>query len=69
METHGWAIKWVKPEPHISRHTQNGGEGKVEKSDFQIAAERLEINENVNRSHLRTHWLAVGCEVIPQTFI
>ena len=32
--------------------------GGVEKTPFQIAANQLEVVKNVNRTHLRTHWLA-----------
>ena len=32
---------------------------RVEKSPIQISSNRLEVDENVNRSHFRTHWLAV----------
>ena len=31
----------------------------VEKSHYQIPANQLEIDKNVNRAHLRTHWLVV----------
>ena len=31
----------------------------VEKYPFKISANRLKIDENVNRAHLKTHWLAV----------
>ena len=31
----------------------------VEKSPFQISANRLEIDESVKRAHLRKHWIDV----------
>ena len=34
----------------------------VEKSPFQISTNRLEVDENVNRTPFKIHWLVVkGC--------
>ena len=36
------------------------GEGRgVKKSTFRISAYRLEVDQNGNRAHFRTHWLSV----------
>ena len=43
------------PKPH-GPLTQKPG---VEKSPFQISANRLKVDENVNRAHFRIHWLVV----------
>ena len=32
----------------------------IEKGPFQVAANRLEINENVNRAQFQTLWLTVN---------
>ena len=53
--THGEDIEWAYPRPHVSPNHQTGGQ----MSAFQIAAKRLEIDENVNRARLTRHLLAM----------
>ena len=55
LDIHGWAIEWAYPGPQLLVIPKQ----EVEKSLFHITAKRLEINENVNRADLRTHWLVV----------
>ena len=50
--TRGQAIEWAYPD----LLTPKPG---VKNFHFQIAAKRLEIDDNVKRAHLITHWLAV----------
>ena len=47
----------LPPDPNVTFNPPNRG---VAKYPFEIAAKRLEIDENVKRAHLRTHWLAVN---------
>ena len=63
--TNGWAIELAVcsdmlpiTDPYVPLNIPN--QVGVEASPFQIAVRRLEIDENVNRTHLRTHWLAVN---------
>ena len=51
LGAHGRAIEWVYPRPHMSPFASNN-QG-VEKLPVQISAKWLEINGNVDRSHLR----------------
>ena len=46
------------PDPHAPYLSKPA----VEKSPFQISANRLEVDENVNRAHFSTHF--AGCEVM-----
>ena len=55
--TNGWAIKWAYPRHTMSFLTLKLG---VEKSLFQIAPKRLEIDENVNRARWIRHFLALS---------
>ena len=43
------------PIPHVPITTKPG----VEKSQFHISANQLEVDENVSRTHFRIHWLIV----------
>ena len=45
--------------PSRPPHPPNPSKPGVEKSPFQITANQLEIDEIVNRAHLRTQFLAV----------
>ena len=54
--THGQAVEWTYPHPRVTFYPQTG---EVEKPPFQISANRLELDENVNRTHFKTHWLVV----------
>ena len=40
-------------------HVSLSPKPKVEKFPIHVAAKRLEIDENVNRTYLRVHWVAV----------
>ena len=44
------------PDPHRPHNCPNR---RVEKSIFQISASWLQVDENVNRSHFRIHWLVM----------
>ena len=46
--TRGRVIEWTYPRPHVSPKPKQG----VEKTPFQIATQRLEIDENANRPGL-----------------
>ena len=49
---------WPIQDPPRPSNPQN--RGGVEKCPFEIAAKRLEINENVNRPRLIRHFLALN---------
>ena len=57
--THGWAVEWAYPQP--PRHPPKPGGRKV---PFTISANLIEIDEDVNRAHLRTHWLAIRSDAL-----
>ena len=44
--------------PILDPHVYSTPKLRVEKSPFEIAAKRLEIDENVNGAHLVRHFLA-----------
>ena len=46
------------PDPHVPHNYSN--RRTIEKSPFQIAAERLEVDENVNRARSVRHFLALN---------
>ena len=52
LRTHGRAIEWVGSITDTNALSDSP-------KPFEIAASRLEIDEDANRAHLRTHWLAV----------
>ena len=63
---HGWAIEPVYPHPHISTNPQIGG---FENSPSQVAAQWLEINENVDQARLTRYVLALNsCRKQSQSF-
>ena len=52
-------IKWTYPRPWVPPNPSNR---RVKKIPFRISVKRLEVNENVNRAHLKKkkHWLAAN---------
>ena len=62
-----WARYWMgQPRPlYVSPNSRNRG---IEKSPFQISVNWLEVDENVNMAHFRTHWL-IRCEVMQWTIV
>ena len=53
IESHERAIEWAHPRPHVPLTPKpGGGEG--------LGAERLEIDENVNRVRLIRHFLTLN---------
>ena len=52
----GRAIEWAYPRPPTSSLSAEPG---TEIPPFQTSANQLMMDENANRAHLRTDWLAV----------
>ena len=52
IETHEWSIEWAHPRPPMS--PQTGGE--VEKSPFDIAAKRLELDHMCQYETFMNTW-------------